>query len=164
MKLKELCRVLNLHENTIRYYLKELDITVKRDSNNNRIFDTELVEILKKAKFYIHNEGTVSKAKILLAEEIGGYNGATINEPRIEIIQEPEPQENFDLILKPLNDRVIKLESMNSDLLQENKELIRDNATLSERVKGKEEIINFQYYRITELEARLNKKWWKIWA
>jgi len=156
-----LAKLINCSTQTILNWADYYVIPIERDKNNKRIFTEEIVRIYKKIDAYLKSGLKQEEVKERIHED---FEDKIYSQPRVEIIQEPDQQqENFNLMLKPLNDRVIKLELLNTDLMQENKELIRDNATLTERVRNKDDIITMLNQQKIELETRLNKPWWYIW-
>lgn len=170
MRSKDVCALLGLHENTIRHYIKMLDLSVKKDASGRRIFDDTLVEILRKAKYHVSCDGTIEKAKALLNQEIVAYNEDTVecNEcndftphPRIEIIQDAPPQNNeFALVVQPLMSRLErtmdKVEALQEDkaqLVARTQFLEMTNADLREKLVA-----------IEAKQAMAERPWWKIFA
>lgn len=173
MRSKDVCALLGLHENTIRHYIKMLDLSVKKDASGRRIFDDTLVEILRKAKYHVSNEGTIENAKALLNQEIVAYNGDTVEckdcndsseyipPPRIEIIQDAPHQNNeFALVVQPLMsrldralDRVENLQEEKAHLIARTQFLEMTNADLREKLAA-----------VEAKQAMEARPWWKIFT
>lgn len=152
LTIKEVSILLSISQSTLRNWEVVYSLPVERNKSGQRQYTTNIVSCLK----IIKNSSTKGlqqhDIKNQVQQELQGYNTAA---PSIEILQENEQntEHKFNLIIKPYELKITKLED-------ENKELIRENATLAERVKGKEEIIQFQHSKIAEIEAKLNKKWY----
>ena len=82
--VKEVAQKLNLTEHTIRFYTdRDLIPTIKRDKNNNRIFDQESMNWLKGVKFL--KESGMSIKDIKSYNDLCLLGDATIPD-RLEII------------------------------------------------------------------------------
>ena len=156
-----LAKLINCSTQTILNWADYYAIPIERDKNNKRIFTEEIVRIYKKIDAYLKSGLKSEEVKERINDDL---EGKFYSQPRIEIIQEqPEQQQNFNLVIKPYTDRITVLEMTTNTLTEKVIELERNNATLTERVSNKDDIITILNQQKEELsrqkadiEAKLN--------
>ena len=181
--INEVSAMLAVSTCTLKHWESITGLIIHRNSKNARRYTQENINQLKEIKDLMVNGKSLNEIKDLLNEVVSTDNH---QQPKIEIIQEEkeDTNHNFEIFLRPLENRINELKGLNNELLyrnenlnQENKELIRDNATLTERVKNKDDIISFKDSMLNdkdlqieelsiqkaEIEVKLNKPWWQFW-
>jgi|SRR3989339_197983 len=196
--INELSAMLKLSPHTLRMWERKLSIKTPRNDKGNRYYDSKAVELFKKIHSLLRYKLTLKEVENELKQEILSSNGENITYskkeeyPKVEVIQnyknDFDETNRIELFLKPYSERINQLESVNNKLIEENKILIAEKATLLERcsnmennsstlVLAKEEIItsinsnNKEFElkisdlneKLKFLEENLNKKWWKFW-
>ena len=180
--ITELSDLLDLSQEVLRKYEKVFSITVGRNEKGNRIYNENNVKIFQEIKHLAEQGRTLKEIKLLLNMDNTTYSNPYNQNPKVEVIQEEDHQEqNYSLLIKPYIERITKLENLNTQLMEETKLLIKDNATLTERVKNKDDIVALKDSiindkdsllinkdnQIMELRDKLNKlenrRWWHVW-
>jgi DNA-binding transcriptional MerR regulator len=157
--IKEVSSLIGLSPTTLRNIEAFFSIAIERNTAGQRLYTENIVNIFKKIKKYTTEGLQYADIKPLINIEVEGYSNTT---PYQEIITDDSSQEarKFDLVVKPYTDRITLLETKTEKLTERNLTLERDNATLTERVNNKEDIINALSERLQKYEAR---KWWQVW-
>jgi DNA-binding transcriptional MerR regulator len=150
--ITELSEVLNLSQEVLRKYEKFFSITVGRNEKGNRIYSESNVKIFQEVKKLTEQGRTLKEIKLLLNLDNTTYSNSYNNSPKVEVVQEEPEKQNYELLLKPYTERIAEFKKLTNELIEENKLLIKDNATLSERVKNKDDIITFKDNLINSLE------------
>lgn len=161
VSIYELSSLIGVGVTTLKTWEGYFNIYVERDHRKARRYNSETIKQFNRIKELSSSGRQLNEIKTQLQKESDGVDDI----PKIEIINEKisDQEQNFNLVLKPYESRINELKTLNNDLLKENKELFAEVARLSERVQNKEAIINLLYQQKTELDQRLNKKWWKFW-
>jgi DNA-binding transcriptional MerR regulator len=160
ISIYKLSELIEVGVTTLKTWESFFEIPLSRNESNARRYTQDNINTFQKIK-KLSSDGISLKEVKSLLEQLPD------DRPVIEILSNKEPEletTNFDLIIKPYSNRIIELEVQAKEVLQENKDLIRENATFAERIKSKEEIIDFQHAQIIKLEEKLSKKWWKFWG
>jgi len=170
--VKEISALIGISTTTLRNWEEFFSVPVNRNGLGYREYTENSIKIFKKINSWVKEGLQLKEIKPLLNDELEAM--ATLN-PKIQIIQsEPEEkQKDFELILKPYQERIKKLEEKEEKFFKESLVLIKENATLTERLKGKDELFSLQkkdwenkiqelQQQKQELEARLNRKWWQF--
>jgi DNA-binding transcriptional MerR regulator len=159
--IKELSALMSTPQTTLRDWEKLFSIPVKRNDFGQRIYTENILTVFKEIKKY--------KAKGLGQEDIKNKIELELKScgntaERIEVLTDsvPEQELNYNLMIKPYTERITTLETKTNKLTERTIVLERDNATLTERLKNKDEIIFMLQQQKQEAESRLNKSWLKI--
>ncbi len=157
ININQLSEVLGVSTSTLRNWERSLGLTVDRTSKGNRCYSEETVKIFQEIKKLLVTGKTLDEIKSIIESTSTSFNTGYNNQPDIEIIQENKSDDvkNFDIIIRPFENRISELKSLNDNLLGENKHLIAENATLAERVKNKDEIIQFLQQQKDEIQENL---------
>lgn len=161
MNINELAESLQVSTSVLRKWEGFFSIKVERNEKGNRKYTNFTIQIFQNIKNLVTQGKKLNEIKQLLFMDNASCTNAYNQASKIELIQdEPQENKNFDLVIKPFTERITTLEKLNVSLMDENKQLIRENATFEERVKNKDEIITFLQERLNRLES---KKWYQVW-
>jgi len=147
ISIKELSALIRISTTTLRNWEEFFSIPVNRNGLGYREYTENTIRIFRKINSLVKEGLQLKEVKALLTDDFESFK--TLH-PKTEIIQSaPEEKQNdFELIIKPYENRITELKTLNSELMEENKFLNRENATFAERINN--------------LEARLNRKWWQF--
>ena len=191
--IKEASGLTGIAQTTLREWEAFFQLPVRRNYFGHRKYTEESLNIFREIKKYKLEGLRLEEIKPLININSKSYESST---QEIEIIESmPEQtsinEQNYNLLIKPYENRISELKTLNIELMSrvdniylENRELVRNNATLTERVTSRDEIIRLKdsqlinkdnqlqdkdsiiseyMLRLQELESRLSRKWWKIW-
>jgi DNA-binding transcriptional MerR regulator len=164
LSIKTVSTLTGISQTTLRSWETHFNIPVGRNTAGQRIYSENTINIFKQIK-KLSKEGLhLEEIKPLLNMDLQTYGRPTEDRPKIEIIQDtPEEKKNYELILKPYTDRIKQLEVIENKYIS----MVQETATLTERVKNKDDIISFKDNQINELKERLikleNRKFWQFW-
>lgn len=165
LSIKEVSSLVGISASTLRNIEAFFGVPVERNRAGQRTYTENNLNFFKQVKKYTSEGLQYAEIKPLLTIAVEGCSNAT----SFEVISDPiqKHEQDFNIIIKPFENRITELKTYNLELLEENKLLNRDNATLIERVKNKDDIISFQDNSIKEYKERLakleNKQWWRFW-
>jgi len=160
--IKEVARLIGCTVTTLRNWEEYFSIPIKRNHLLQREYTDNIVTLFK--EIYKHQKRGLKVKEIKPLLNIEFYVENT-PQSKIEIMQDKpeEKQQNFELIIKPYKNQIENLERDKSQLLEENKKLLIETATLKERCQHKDETINEYKERLKEIETKLNNRWWQFW-
>ena len=165
VSIKDLADILQVGVTTLKTWESFFEIEVERNGKNARRYTEDNINEFKKIKALASGNYPMAEIKHLLNKPT--YFNRSQTTP-VEIMSETASEENnFSLAIKPYETRINELSQMNLEFIKENKELIKENATLNERVKNNADIIAFKDNYIQDLKERISnyeqRKWWKFW-
>ena len=148
--IKEVSKALNIGMTTLKSWESFFSLPVSRNEKNHRLYSDIIIkkfELIKK----------LSSDGLSLKEIKNQLEQSSDDRQTIEIINDTfdgRQEQNYNLIVKPYESKINYFKNLSDKVISENKELIRENATFKERLKNKEEIINF-------LQTKKHK-WWNL--
>jgi len=156
--INDVAKLIEVGVTTIKSWDTFFELPIKRNEKNARRFNQEMINILKDIKL-------LSSAGMPLNEIKSRLNKQSDPDKTVEIIEDDKPNEekSFDLIVRPFTKQLNEL-TKKVDILQSDKEnLISQVATLSERVKGKDQIISMLNQQLEESKNNKmeQKTWWR---
>jgi DNA-binding transcriptional MerR regulator len=186
LSINELSEELGVSPSNLRKLEGFFSIPVGRNSKGNREYDEFTIDTFRKIKSLVAQGKTTKEVKILLNQGGASYTNQYNQNPRVEILEEKESQNQ--LILKPFIAQLDKAHHEIRELVSENAELkakvkffelkaqdhekslhkileAKDQSIeiLKEENTKKETNLKELNLKIEELNQKLNKKWWKFW-
>lgn len=149
VSIKELSRQINVSLTTLRTWESYFNIPVARNEKNERRYTENIVNIFQEIKRMTTEGHSLQQVKTLLNQETAG-NGT--HQQFVEVIQgnPEEPQQNFELIIKPFL-----------------KEIERKNKELDQKADKIDQLLDKNAKLTAELEFMKlkyeSKKWWNFW-
>lgn len=186
LSIYELSEELGISPSNLRKWENFFGVPVRRNPNGNREYDEFTIDIFRKIKGLVAQGKTIKEAKILLNQWGASYTEQCNQNPKVEILEDREPQEHF--MLKPFITQLDKAQVEIRELIYENAELrskvkffelkAQDHEKTVQRIleakdesiwilreenTKKETELKDLKFKLEELNAKLNKKWWKFW-
>lgn len=176
VSIKELASLIGSSQTTLRNWESIYNIPVERNNAGQRIYSENIIKVFKLVKKYISEGLPQGDIKNLLAIDMKTCSSSA---PEVEIIQDEDNNEaNFSLIVRPYESQIKEYKEELKSLNERYVSVIAENATLTERVKSKDDIIELLQQQKKELdkdketlnlalksfeEVKNAKKWWKFW-
>lgn len=186
LSINELSEELGVTQSKLRRWEDFFNIPVARNIKGYREYDEFTIDIFRKIRNLVAQGVTTNEVKILLQKDLGSYQNFDNHNPKVEILEEREPQDQF--MLKPFITQLDKAQVEIRELIYENADLkskvkffelkAKDHEqTLQKILEAKDESIGILReentkkeidlkelrLKLEELNNKLNKKWWKFW-
>lgn len=158
LSIYDVSGLISVSVTTLKSWEAFFNIDIERNAKNARRYTQDNINIFRIIKSLSSKGLSLNEIKPMLLQQ---SDGKSYHQPKVEVIQdEPQENQNYDLILKPFINQITEYKTELNDLRENYSNVIQESATLKERVKNKDEIITFLQERLNRLES---KKWYQVW-
>lgn len=140
--INQLSEELGVNQNKIRRWEDSFSISVNRNIKGHREYDDFTVDVFKKIKNWLSQGMTTNEVKIHLNQGLGSYQNFDNHTPKVEILENEEPEKENNLLLQTFTSQLDKAQKEIRELIYENADL-RSKVTFFElRARDHEKNIN----------------------
>lgn len=160
LSINELSEELGVTQSKLRRWEDFFNIPVARNIKGYREYDEFTIDIFRKIRNLVAQGVTTNEVKILLQKDLGSCQNFDNHNPKVEILEDREPQDQF--MLKPFITQLDKAQAEIRELIFENAELRSQVKFFELRTKDHEQtmqrIFEFKDETITILKEENTKK------
>lgn len=161
LSINELSGLIGVSPTTLRTWEGFFSIAVKRNEKGARIYCENTVKIFQNIKVLVTAGKSLKEVKSILSLESETYGN---EQPKVELVQEEIfEQAKFELIVKPLMSQISDLMDDKSLLMEEKAKLIARVEFLEMTNSFKDSQLEEYKQRLTLIENKNNKKWYRFW-